>query len=110
MKDVVAFVAALTMTIGTAWAPAAFARDEQKLTLDQVPPAVKATFDKEAKGGAIGEVTKEIGKGTALYEAHITRNGKDMYVHVREDGTVVKRDSAKKEATRQATEAKQSTR
>jgi hypothetical protein len=98
MKYVVAFVTAFTMTIGTAWAPAAFARDEQKLTLDQVPAAVKATFDKEAKGGAIGEVTKEIGKGKALYEAHITRNGKDMYVHVREDGTVLKRESVKKEA------------
>jgi hypothetical protein len=55
MKDVLAFAAALTTAIGTAWPPAAFARDEQKLTLDQVPATVKATFDKEAKGGAIGE-------------------------------------------------------
>lgn len=102
MKDVLAFAAALTTAIGTAWAPAAFARDEQKLTLDQVPATVKATFDKEAKGGAIGEVTREIekGKAKAFYEAHITRNGKDMYVHVREDGTVVKRESAKTQSTR----------
>jgi hypothetical protein len=100
MKDVLAFVAVLTTAIGTAWAPAAFARDEQKLTLDQVPATVKATFDKEARGGAIGEVTREIEKGKAFYEAHITRNGKDMHVHVREDGTVVKRESAKKQSTR----------
>ena len=106
MKCAVAFVAAFTMMIGTAWAPAAFARDEQKLTLDQVPAAVKATFDKEAQGGAIGEVTKEIDKGKALYEVHITRHGKDMYVYVREDGTVLKRESAKKETK----EAKRSTR
>ncbi|HEV8141680.1 MAG TPA: hypothetical protein VGQ77_02410 [Methylomirabilota bacterium] len=104
MKDVLAFVAAFTTAIGAAWAPAAFARDEQKLTLDQVPATVnvKATFDKKARGGAIGEVTREIekGKAKAFYEAHITRNGKDMYVHVREDGTVVKRESAKKQFTR----------
>jgi acyl-coenzyme A thioesterase PaaI-like protein len=102
MKDVLAFVAALTMAIGTAWPPATSARDEQKLTLDQVPATVKATFDREAKGGAIGEVTREIekGKAKAFYEAHITRNGKDMYVHVREDGTVVKRESARKQSTR----------
>jgi hypothetical protein len=96
------------MTIGMA-APAVFAGgDEQKVGLDQVPPAVKAAFEKEAKGGAIGDVVKETEKGKTFYEAQISKNGKDRFVHVREDGKVIKRESAKKEAKEDAKEAKRS--
>ena len=96
MRYVTSIVVALAMAIGTA-APAVFAGgDEQKLGLNQVPPAVKATFEKEAKGGAIGDVVKE------------TEKGKDRYVQVREDGKVMKRESAKKEAKEDAKEAKRS--
>jgi len=108
MRYVTSIVVALAMTIGMA-APAAFAGgDEQKLGLDQVPPAVKATFEKEAKGGAIGDVVKETEKGKTFYEAQITKKGKDRNVSVREDGKVIKRESAKKEAKEDAKEAKRS--
>ncbi len=115
MKYVVAMAAAFAMTLGTAWMPAASAadkerHDEQKVSLDQVPQPVKATFEKEAKGGTIGDVTKESEKGKTFYEAQITRDGKEQYVHVREDGKVLKRESAKKEAKEEAKEQKQSTR
>src|SRR5215472_6863189 len=103
MKSIVAIAVAMGLALGTAWVPAASAagkaaHEEQKVSLDQVPEAVKATFEKEAKGGTIGEVTKETDKkGHMVFEAQITKNGKDRYVNVREDGKVVKRESAKKE-------------
>lgn len=109
MRYVIAIAVALAMALGTAWAPAASAtgKDEQKVSLDQVPAAVKAALEKEAKGGTIGEVTKETEKGKTFYEAQITKkNGKNMFVHVREDGKVLKRESAKKEAKEDTKEAK----
>ena len=110
MRYVTAIVLALAMSIGRAWAPAAFAAgNEQKLSLDQVPAPVKATMEKEAKGGTIADVTKETEKGKTFYEAHIMKDGKDRYVNVREDGKVLKRESAKKEAKEDAKEAKRST-
>src|SRR5947207_875246 len=109
MRYVVALAAAFAMMLGTAWTPVASANDQQKMSLEQVPPAVKATVEKEAKGGTVGEVTKETEKGKTFYEAHISRDGKDQYVHVREDGKVLKRESAKKEAKEDAKEAKKAT-
>ena len=109
MKYVAGLVVALALTLGMGWTPPVFAADEQKMSLDQVPPAVKATLEKEAKGGAIGDIVKEMQKGKLSYEAHITRDGKDMYVHVREDGKVLKRNSPKKEAKEDAKEAKRAT-
>ena len=108
MKYVVALAVAFAMMLGTAWTPVASANDQQKMSLEQVPPAVKATFEKEAKGGAIGDVVKETEKGKTFYEAQITKKGKDRYVSVREDGKVIKRESAKKEAKEDAKEAKRS--
>ena len=113
LRNVIATAAVLSMTFGTAWAPVASAgntpKDEQKVLFDQVPASVKATFENEAKGGTVGEVTKETVKGKTFYEAQITKDGKDRYVHVREDGKVLKRESAKKEMKEQAKEAKQAT-
>ncbi len=108
MKYLVALAVASAMTLGASSVPATYAgSDEQKMTLEQVPPAVKATIEKEAKGGTIGEVVKETEKGKTFYEAQITKkNGKNMFVHVREDGKVLKRESAKKEAKEDAKEAK----
>jgi hypothetical protein len=107
MRYVIAVAVALALSLGTAWAPAAFAAgDEQKVSLDQVPAAVKAALEKEAKGGTIGEVSKEMHKGKAVYEAEITKDGKQRFVEVREDGKVMKRESAKKEMKEDAKEAK----
>src|SRR5262245_59451850 len=94
MRYVTAICVAAAVAFGAGTAPAVFAAgDEQKMALDQVPAPVKATFEKEAKGGTIGDVVKETEKGKTFYEARITHNGKDMYVHVREDGKVLKRES-----------------
>jgi uncharacterized membrane protein YkoI len=81
------------------------AREEAKLTMDQLPAPVKATLEKEAKDGSIGEVTQETKNGKMYYEAQIHRkNGKDRYVHVAPDGKVLKRESARKEMKERAKE------
>ena len=78
----------------------------EKMTMDQLPAPVKATIEKEAAGGTIGDITRENEKGKTFYEAHITKNGKDRYVHVADSGKVLKRESAKKEAKSEAKEEK----
>jgi uncharacterized membrane protein YkoI len=85
---------------------AAVHEKEQKLTMDQLPAPVKATIEKEAAGGTIGEIVRDTEKGKMFYEAQITKNGKDRYVHVADDGKVLKRESAKKEAKEEAKEDK----
>jgi uncharacterized membrane protein YkoI len=81
------------------------AREEAKMTMDQLPAPVKATLEKEAKDGSIGEITQETKSGKMYYEAQIHRkNGKDRYVHVAPDGKVLKHESAKKEAKERAKE------
>jgi uncharacterized membrane protein YkoI len=111
MRYVLAIATAAAVFFGGLTAPAVYAAGDkaahemEKVTLDQVPAPVKATLEKEAKGGSIGEVTKETKKGKMYYEAQIHRmNGKDRWVHVAPDGKVLKRESARKEAKERAKE------
>jgi uncharacterized membrane protein YkoI len=113
MKSLVAMAMAAALVVTGAVAPAAYAADKaqrsemQKMSLDQVPAPVKATLEKEAKGGTVGDVTMEKdAKGRTYYEAEIhTMKGKDRYVHVSEAGKVLKRESERKEAGERAKDA-----
>ena len=73
-------------------------KDEKPVTMDQLPAPVRATLDKEAKGGTVGQVNQETEKGKMVYEAEITKDGKQRYVSISPEGKVVKRESAKREA------------
>ncbi len=107
MRYVVAIMLSLAvLSYGAVSSPVIAAEKGEKLTMDQLPAPVKATLEKEAKGGTIGQVVKENEKGRTFYEATITKDGKDRYVHVGSDGKVLKRESAKKEMK---TEAKEET-
>jgi len=48
----------------SAWA------EDKVLTLDQLPPAVKAAALKQANGVAISEIEEETKKGKTVYEVH----------------------------------------
>jgi uncharacterized membrane protein YkoI len=105
MKYFVAVTMAAALFATGAAVPAVYAGDkaprpEQKMSLDQVPAPVRATLEKEAKGGTIGDVTMEKDtKGKTYYEAEVHQpKGKDRYVNVAPDGKVLKRESARKEA------------
>jgi uncharacterized membrane protein YkoI len=96
-------VAALALTPGFGVSAAdktdkKFEREEKAVPLDQVPPAVKATIDKEAKGGTPVAVMMETEKGKTFYEVEISKNNKAQYIHIAQDGKVLKREHAKTEA------------
>lgn len=85
-------------------APIAAATRErgEAVAASQVPAAVKATAEKEAKGGPLGQFTKETEKGKTFYEVKIQKNGTQRYVHSSPEGKVLKRESAKREARTEA--------
>ncbi|MGB9625538.1 MAG: PepSY domain-containing protein [Phycisphaerae bacterium] len=70
---------------------------EQKVTLDQVPAAVKATILKEAAGGKVGDVEREVKGGKTVYEADVEKDGKEFELKVAEDGTLIARKAEGKE-------------
>src|SRR5438067_1014635 len=63
----------------------------EKVTMDQLPAAVKATIQKEAQGKQIEMLSKEQEHGATVYEAEITANGKGTIIEVAEDGRVIER-------------------
>ncbi len=72
-------------------------KHEERLSLDQVPPAVKITIEKETEGAKLGEIEKETEHGRTFYEAEYTKDGHSSFVHVAENGTVLKRETAAQE-------------
>jgi len=81
---------ALTLMLVVAMAVTGWAEDDDEgLTLDQVPAAVKATILKEAAGAKIGEIEKEIENGTLTYEATFVRDGKTVEIEVAPTGKLL---------------------
>src|SRR5713226_4580244 len=64
---------------------------EQKVAIDQVPPAVKATIEQESKGGVVKDIEKLSQDGKTVFGADIVRNGNERESLIAEDGTVIKR-------------------
>ena len=62
---------------------------EEKVNLDQVPAAVKATLQKEAGTSPISTVDKEIDDGKTIYEADVVIDGKNYEIKVAEDGKLI---------------------
>jgi len=73
------------------------AREEEKVGIDQVPPAVKATIEQESKGGTLKEIEKLTQNGKTAYGAEIVMNGKEQQTVIAEDGTVIKRAAKEEE-------------
>jgi len=70
---------------------------EQRVAIDQVPPAVKATIEQESKGGTVKEIEKLSQDGKTAYGADIVMNGKEQQTLIAEDGTVIKRGAKEEE-------------
>ncbi len=66
--------------------------DEDRVSIDQVPAAVKATILKEAKGGTVKEIERETEKGKTIYEAEIIIDGRKIEIEVAADGTLLERE------------------
>ena len=72
----------------------AWAGDEQEeeVTLEQVPAAVKATILKESAGGKITEIEREMESGKTIYEAEFILNGDEIEIKIAPDGTLLGRE------------------
>ena len=81
-------------------------KKEAALTLEQVPAPVRATIEKESAGARVDEIEKETEGGKTFYEAEIVKNGRESYVHVAENGKVLKRESGAQERKAEGTERK----
>jgi uncharacterized membrane protein YkoI len=57
----------LTLACASAWGE----EEEKIITLDQLPPAVKAAVLKQANGAKIDEIEEETKKGKTVYEVKI---------------------------------------
>ena len=65
---------------------------EEEVSLDEVPAAVKATILKEADGAEIEKVEREIEDGKVVYEAEFMVDGQEIEIEVAEDGTLLSRE------------------
>jgi uncharacterized membrane protein YkoI len=61
----------------------------QKVSIDQVPAAVKATILKEAEGGTIKKIESKTENGKTTYEAEVLINGKEVEIKVAADGILL---------------------
>jgi len=78
------------------------ARDEhvgQRVSIDQVPPAVKATIEQESRGGTVKEIDKlpQPEDGKSVYSAEILISGKEQEALISEDGRVLVRRAHRKD-------------
>ncbi len=64
---------------------------DEKVTLDQCPPAVQVTIQAEAAGGTIEEIEKETKGDVTTYEAEIAKDGREIEIKVAADGTLLKK-------------------
>jgi len=65
--------------------------DEVKLTIDQVPAAVRDAILAEAGNNPIKEIEAETKGGQTVYEAEWIAGGKEIELKLTADGTVIKK-------------------
>jgi hypothetical protein len=71
--------------------------NEVKVTLDQVPPAVKDAILNEAGSNPIKEIEAETKGGKTVYEAEWVVAGQEIEIKVAADGTILKRKVEKED-------------
>lgn len=66
---------------------------EHYASLEDVPPQVRATFRREARGGSVSDIIHQWKKGEMVYTADVTdASGQTWDVHVAEDGHLISKD------------------
>ena len=66
----------------------------QTMSLDQVPPPVKATIERESAGGQVTGISQATEGGEAAYAVKIAKDGQKTTMYVKSDGTVLNRSEA----------------
>jgi hypothetical protein len=63
----------------------------QDVTLDQLPAPVRATVDRETKGGQITDIESDRERGQAIYEVEFVLDGKEYELDIAADGKLLER-------------------
>lgn len=73
--------------------------DEQDeiVTLEQLPAAVRKTLQRESSGGTLGEIDKEVRHGRITYEAEVVLDGKEYEVRITGDGVLLGKELEEEE-------------
>jgi len=66
----------------------------EKVSIDQLPAAVKATVEREAAGGQLIDISKDTKRGQTSYEVKIAKDGKESEIRIASDGTKVEAAAA----------------
>ena len=67
---------------------------ESRLSLDEVPDAVRNTIEAEARGREVADIDRETHEDRPVYEVEFREQGINEQIHVEEDGTLVRDDGA----------------
>ena len=64
---------------------------EELVTIDEVPEAVRATIRRESAGGVVEEIQKETEPGEVEYDVDIVKGGQKISLDIAENGSVMER-------------------
>ena len=70
---------------------------EEIVTLEQLPPAVRKTLQRESTGGTIGEIEKETKQGRVIYAADVMLDGRKYEVEIAANGILIKKELEEQE-------------
>jgi uncharacterized membrane protein YkoI len=79
------------VTLSAAFLVPAMGWAGQKLSLEQVPAPVRATAERETKGGHIKEIEQDHEGGQLIYEVEFTLDGKEYELDIAPDGKLLER-------------------
>lgn len=71
---------------------------EEVVTIDQIPEAVRATIKRESAGGVVEEIQKETEPGEVEYDVDIVKGGQKINLEIAENGTILERKVKKLKA------------
>jgi len=85
-------VICLTLSLGAVAVKQAMDK-EVKVSIEEVPAAVRATILAEAEGGTINEIEMETEDGQTVYEADVIIDGREIEIEVAADGTLLGKET-----------------
>lgn len=65
--------------------------DRDDVRLEELPAAVRATVEQEARGGMIEDIERKTRNGKTVYEVEIERDNQEIELHIDETGAVIQR-------------------
>ncbi len=68
----------------------------EPVSIEQLPAAVKSTFDTEEKGGQIKDISKITDGSKVKYRIHFSLEGKTHQITIFEDGQLAKKRETEK--------------